>query len=101
MIRTEFLKQLDKLDFAIHKRVTSNFVGGRRAELGGSGIIFRDYSSYVYGDDFKQNVVLVADQKDFKIEISKLNNSLVIKINDEVKGTFNNTNNIGYSCNNT
>src|SRR3989339_1754508 len=53
MIRTEFLKQLDKLDFAIHKRVTSNFVGGRRAELGGSGIIFRDYSSYVYGDDFK------------------------------------------------
>ncbi|EKE07250.1 MAG: hypothetical protein ACD_18C00141G0007 [uncultured bacterium] len=50
--------------------------------------------SFSYGDDFKQNVVLVADQKDFKIEISKLNNSLVIKINDEVKGTFNNTNNI-------
>lgn len=53
MIKTDFLKQLDKFNLVIKKKVTSSFTGGRKAETAGSGLIFRDYSNYVFGDDFK------------------------------------------------
>lgn len=52
-INTDFLRQLDSFSLVVKKRVTSSFTGERRAEAMGSGLIFRDYSNYVYGDDFK------------------------------------------------
>jgi len=52
-INTEFLRQLDSFNLIIKKKVTSNFTGERRTDAMGSGLIFRDYSNYVYGDDFK------------------------------------------------
>ena len=53
VIKTDFLQGLDKFSLVIKKKVTSSFTGDRRAETIGSGLIFRDYSNYVYGDDFK------------------------------------------------
>ncbi|MBI2148618.1 DUF58 domain-containing protein [Candidatus Woesearchaeota archaeon] len=53
MIRTDFLKQLDKFELVIKKKITSSFVGERRSEFAGTGLIFRDYSNYSYGDDFR------------------------------------------------
>jgi len=52
-IRTDFLKQLDRFDLVINKKITSSFVGERRSESAGSGLIFKDHSPYVFGDDFK------------------------------------------------
>ncbi len=53
MIRSDFLRQLDKFQLVIKKRVTSSFTGERRADTAGTGLIFRDYSNYVFGDDFR------------------------------------------------
>ncbi len=53
MINTDFLRQLEKFNLVIRKKVASSFTGERRADIGGSGLIFRDYSNYQYGDDFK------------------------------------------------
>jgi len=53
MIDGDFLKQLDKFALVIKKRVTSSFVGERQTAYTGSGLLFRDYATYSYGDDFK------------------------------------------------
>ncbi len=53
MIRTDFLRQLEAFNIVIKKRVASSFTGDRRAERLGSGLIFRDYANYSFGDDFK------------------------------------------------
>lgn len=53
MIPTDFLDQLDKFSLIIKKKVTSNFSGEKKTEVVGSGLLFRDYSSYSPGDDFK------------------------------------------------
>ena len=53
MIKTDFLRQLDKFNLVIKKRVTSSFTGERRSEFTGSGLIFSDYANYSQGDDFK------------------------------------------------
>lgn len=53
MIKTDFLKQLDKFELVIKKKVISSFTGERRSNLGGTGLIFRDYANYSFGDDFK------------------------------------------------
>lgn len=53
MIPTDFLQQLDRFSLIIKKKITSNFMGEKKTEVVGSGLIFRDYSAYVAGDDFK------------------------------------------------
>ena len=53
MIDTEFLHLLDKFSLVLNKRVTSNYRGERQSKVVGSGLIFRDYSPYMYGDDFR------------------------------------------------
>ena len=53
VIKTDFLRELDEFILVVKKRVTSSFTGERRSESTGSGLIFKDYANYVYGDDFK------------------------------------------------
>jgi len=53
VIDTDFLKQLESLSLVVRKRITSSFIGERKSEYTGSGLIFTDYASYSYGDDFK------------------------------------------------
>jgi len=53
VITTDFLRQLDKFSLIINKRVTSSFTGERRADISGTGLIFRDYANYSIGDDFR------------------------------------------------
>ncbi len=53
MITTEFLHNLDRLSIILKKKVVSSFSGERPTEFLGSGLLFRDYSQYVEGDDFK------------------------------------------------
>ena len=52
-IKTDFLRQLDRFDLVINKKVASSFIGERTANAGGTGLVFRDYSNYSFGDDFK------------------------------------------------
>lgn len=53
-IHTDFLPQLKRLSLIINKRVTSNYTGDRKAaHAQGAGLIFKDYASYTFGDDFR------------------------------------------------
>lgn len=53
MIDTDFLKQLDRFSLIIKKKITSSFVGEKRTEYTGSGLLFRDHATYSPGDDFR------------------------------------------------
>lgn len=53
MIDLSFLDHLDRLSILINKRVTSNYVGERASRYTGKGLIFKDYTTYTPGDDFR------------------------------------------------
>lgn len=53
MIDTSFLRHLDRFNLIINKRITSNYIGERKSSALGRGIIFKDHSPYVSGDDFR------------------------------------------------
>lgn len=53
MIDISFLKQLDKFDLVVRKRVTSSFVGERAAPFTGRGLVFKDYTMYTPGEDYR------------------------------------------------
>lgn len=53
MIKTDFLRQLDKFSLLITKRITSNYVGEQQSEATGRGLIFKDHTLYVPGEDFR------------------------------------------------
>ncbi len=52
-IPTDFLHELDRFSLIINKRVTSNFVGQKKAHAVGRGLTFSDYGRYTFGDDFR------------------------------------------------
>jgi uncharacterized protein (DUF58 family) len=52
-IDLSFLHQLDRMSLIINKRLTSNYVGERRAVATGRGLIFKDHAIYTPGDDFR------------------------------------------------
>ncbi len=52
-IDTTFLKQLDRFDVVLKKRVISNYAGARQSKSYGTGLVFYDYKDYVPGDDFR------------------------------------------------
>lgn len=52
-IDLSFLHQLDRMSLIINKRLTSNYVGERRAVATGRGLIFKDHALYTPGDDFR------------------------------------------------
>ena len=53
MIDLSFLKVLDKFSLIVNKHLTSNYVGERRTAFLGRGLVFRDYSSYAPGEDYR------------------------------------------------
>ena len=53
MIDLSFLKQLDRFDMVLKKRVLSNYSGSRQSKNYGTGLVFYDYKDYVPGDDFR------------------------------------------------
>ncbi len=54
MIDTSFLKQLNKMVLVLNKRVTSSYVGERKSIGGGQGLVIKDFTPYVFGDDFRK-----------------------------------------------
>jgi len=53
MIKADFLHQLDRFSIILNKRVTSNYIGEKQSEAVGRGLVFRDHSQYVPGEDFR------------------------------------------------
>lgn len=53
MIDTSFLKELDRFNLILKRRVLSNFQGERPSHAHGQGMVFADYKDYVPGDDFR------------------------------------------------
>lgn len=53
MIDTSFLRQLDRFDIILKKRVLSKYSGSRESRFVGGGLVFKDYKDYVAGDDFR------------------------------------------------
>ncbi len=53
MIDISFLNHLDRLSLIINKRLTSNYVGERPSLYTGKGLVFKDYTIYSAGDDFR------------------------------------------------
>lgn len=52
-IDISFLKQLDKFNIVLKRRVLSNYQGERASHCQGQGLTFSDYKDYVPGDDFR------------------------------------------------
>jgi uncharacterized protein (DUF58 family) len=52
-IDLSFLKQLDRFDVVLKKRVISNYAGSRQSKNYGTGLVFYDYKEYVPGDDYR------------------------------------------------
>ena len=53
MITAEFLEGLSRFSLVVRKRVTSNYIGGRKSIAVGRGVTFKDYRIYAPGDDFR------------------------------------------------
>jgi uncharacterized protein (DUF58 family) len=53
MIDLAYLRHLDRFSLIINKRITSNYVGERKTNIVGAGLVFRDHSPYGPGDDFR------------------------------------------------
>jgi len=54
MIDTKFLRELDRFNLVLKRRVLSNYQGERQSKVQGSGLVFSDYRDYVPGDDFRK-----------------------------------------------
>lgn len=53
-ITTEFLRELDRFRVVLKKRVNAQYQGNRPTSNAGSGLTFKDFKEYTYGDDFRQ-----------------------------------------------
>lgn len=53
MIDISFLKELDRFNIILKRRVLSKYHGERQSHAQGQGLIFSDYRDYVPGDDFR------------------------------------------------
>jgi uncharacterized protein (DUF58 family) len=53
MIDISFLKELDRFNIILKRRVLSKYHGERQSHAEGQGLIFADYKDYVPGDDFR------------------------------------------------
>ncbi|MBI5064948.1 DUF58 domain-containing protein [Candidatus Woesearchaeota archaeon] len=53
MIDIEFLDHLDRMSLIINKRITSNYTGERVSKHTGEGLVFKDYTIYSPGENFR------------------------------------------------
>ncbi|MFH1072149.1 MAG: DUF58 domain-containing protein [Nanoarchaeota archaeon] len=53
MFDVNFLKELDRFNLVMKRRVHSNFQGQRESQNFGHGLTFKDYREYIPGDDFR------------------------------------------------
>lgn len=53
MLDISFLKELERFNLVLKRRVHSNFQGGRESKDLGAGLVFNDYREYIPGDDFR------------------------------------------------
>ncbi|MCF7861223.1 DUF58 domain-containing protein [Candidatus Woesearchaeota archaeon] len=53
MIETNYLKELDRFQMIIKRRVVSPLSGARASQAVGQGIVFRDYREYTKGDNIR------------------------------------------------
>ena len=53
MIDISFLKELDRFQIILKKRVLSRYQGERESHAEGQGLVFADYKDYTPGDDFR------------------------------------------------
>jgi uncharacterized protein (DUF58 family) len=54
MIDTSFLKEIEKLRLTMKRRINTKYYGERQSLDTGVGTIFKDFKSYVPGDDFRR-----------------------------------------------
>jgi uncharacterized protein (DUF58 family) len=52
-IDISFLKELDRFNVVLKRRVLSKYQGERQSHAQGQGLVFSDYKDYVPGDDFR------------------------------------------------
>jgi uncharacterized protein (DUF58 family) len=52
-IDLSFLRQLDRFDVVLKRRVLSSYAGSRQSKNYGTGLVFYDYKDYVPGDDYR------------------------------------------------
>jgi uncharacterized protein (DUF58 family) len=52
-IDISFLKELDRFNIVLKRRVLSKYQGERQSHAEGQGLVFSDYKDYVPGDDFR------------------------------------------------
>jgi len=52
-IDISFLKELDRFNVVLKRRVLSKYQGERASHAQGQGLVFSDYKDYVPGDDFR------------------------------------------------
>jgi uncharacterized protein (DUF58 family) len=53
MIDSSFLRQLDRFNIILKKRIHSQYSGSRESTAAGSGLVFKDHRQYVPGDDLR------------------------------------------------
>jgi len=53
MIDLSFLRELDRFNLIIRKKVTSSYSGERTSVAYGKGLVFKDFQPYTPGDDFR------------------------------------------------
>ncbi|MFC1754447.1 DUF58 domain-containing protein [Thermoproteota archaeon] len=51
MIDISFLRQLDRFNIVLKKRIHSAYSGSRESQAAGAGLVFKDHRAYVPGDD--------------------------------------------------
>lgn len=53
MIDNDFLRQLNRFNLIVKKRITSNYSGARKSNAIGRGVVLKDHRIYTAGDDFR------------------------------------------------
>jgi uncharacterized protein (DUF58 family) len=53
MIKLDFLHKLNRFSLILTKKVTSNYIGEKQSAAVGRGLIFKDHTAYVPGEDFR------------------------------------------------
>ncbi|MBI4449271.1 DUF58 domain-containing protein [Candidatus Woesearchaeota archaeon] len=54
VLDTSFLRQLDRFELIMARKINSPFQGERQSTAGGQGLVIKDFSQYSPGDDFRK-----------------------------------------------